>query len=56
MCSERGDSKVEMRLVSSTDLVTVGVEYYCQCRQSFYSDKMKPVKSKSSKKAARQNG
>ena len=52
MCSER----VEMRLVSSTDLVTVGVEYYCQCRQSFYSDKMKPVKPKSSKKAARQNG
>ena len=59
MCSQRGDQwalVVEVRLGSYTDLVTAEVEYHRQCRQNFYSGKMKPVKSKSSKKAARHNG
>ena len=55
VCQSRGDAwaaDVELRLSGCIDFVAAEAEYYRQCRQNFYRNRSKPIKSKSDKKKA----
>ena len=43
-------AEVESQLSRCIDLVVVEAEYHRQCRQNFYSNRTKPIKSNSGKK------
>ena len=45
-------SEAEIRLGRYRKFVAAEIEYQSQCKRNFYSDKMKPVNLKSSKKKA----
>ena len=55
VCKSRVDAwaaEVELQLSWCTDFVAAEAEYYRQCRQNFYRNRSKPIKSKSDKKKA----